>query len=148
MLHAVVTEIQAQKQLIQQINLMTAVLPKNKRSSSSPSPRKTKSKKGLFNLIVKMLHCRDQADDLTGCIINMMFEIINSQQEAMHHNYEMYSVIPQTLLHAGKSPFFRGVEVKLASHVDDLRVRLRGRLGLSRRDLKKMHQIRSQKTNL
>ena len=42
-----------------------------------------------------------------------MFEIINSQQEALHHNYEMYSVIPQTLLHAGKSPiFFREVEVK------------------------------------
>ena len=42
-----------------------------------------------------------------------MFEIINSQQEALHHNYEMYSVIPQTLLQAGKSPiFFREVEVK------------------------------------
>ena len=35
--------------------------------------------------------------------------MINSQQEALHHHYEMYSVIPQTLLHAGISPF-RGVE--------------------------------------
>ena len=57
-----------------------------------------------------MLYRRDQADDLIGCIIIIMFEIINSQQEALHHHYEMYSVIPQTLLHAGKSPFFRGVE--------------------------------------
>ena len=59
-----------------------------------------------------MLHCRDQADDLIGCIIIIIFEIINSKQEALHHNYELYSVIPQTLLHAGKSPFFRGVEDK------------------------------------
>ena len=57
-----------------------------------------------------MLYRRDQADDLIGCIIIIMFEMINSQQEALHHHYEMYSVIPQTLLHAGKSPFFRGVE--------------------------------------
>ena len=57
-----------------------------------------------------MLYCRVQADDLIGCIIIIMFEIINSQQEALHHHYEMYPVIPQTLLHAGKSPFFRGVE--------------------------------------
>ena len=99
---------------------MTAVLPKNKHSSPSPSPQK-KSKEGLFKFIVKMLHCRDQADDLIGCIIIIMFEIINSEQEALHHNYEMYSVIPQTLLHAGKSLFFRGVEVKLASHADVLR---------------------------
>ena len=56
-----------------------------------------------------MLYYRDQADDLIGCII-IMFEIINSQQEALHHHYEIYSVILQTLLHAGKSPFFRGVE--------------------------------------
>ena len=68
-----------------------------------------------------MLNCRDQADDLIGCIIIIMFEIINSKQEALHHNYELYSVIPQTLLHAGKSPFFRGVEVKPASHADVLR---------------------------
>ena len=73
---------------------MTAFLPKNKHSSPSPSPQKTKSKEGLFSFIVKMLHCRDQADDLFGCIIIIMFEIINSQQEALHHNYEMYSVIP------------------------------------------------------
>ena len=55
-----------------------------------------------------MQHCRDQADDLIGCIIIIMFEIINSEQEALHHNYELYSVIPQTLMHAGKSPFFQG----------------------------------------
>ena len=59
-----------------------------------------------------MLHCKDQADDLIGCIIIIMFEIINSQQEAPHHNYEMYSVIPQTLLQAAKSPFLRGIEDK------------------------------------
>ena len=70
-----------------------------------------------------MLHYRDQADDLIGCIIIIMFEIINSEQEALHHNYELYSVIPQTLLHAGKSPFFRGVEVKLASTQTFLGVR-------------------------
>ena len=57
-----------------------------------------------------MLYCRVQADDLIGCIIIIMFKILNSQQEAVHHHYEMYSVIPQTLLHAGESPFFRGVE--------------------------------------
>ena len=67
---------------------MTAVLRKNKHSSSPtptpPPPHKTKSKEELFNFIVKMLSCRDQADDLIGCIIIIMFEIINSQQEALH----------------------------------------------------------------
>ena len=57
-----------------------------------------------------MLYCTDQADDVIGCIIIILPEMINSQQKALHHHYEMYSVIPQTLLHAGKSPFFRGVE--------------------------------------
>ena len=55
-----------------------------------------------------MLYCRDQADDLIRCII-IMFEMINSQQEALNHHDEISSVIPQTLLHAGKSPY-RGVE--------------------------------------
>ena len=54
-----------------------------------PSPHKTKSKEGLVNFIVKMLYCRDQADDLIRCIIIIMFEMINSQQEALHHHYEM-----------------------------------------------------------
>ena len=71
---------------------MTGVLPKNK-CSSSPTPtlpaHKTKSKEGLFNFIVKMLYCRDQADDLIRSIIIIMFEIINSQQEALHCHYEM-----------------------------------------------------------
>ena len=67
---------------------MTAVLGKNKHFSS-PTPHKTKSNEGLFNFIVKMLYCRVQADDLIGCIIIIMFEIINSQQEAVHHHYEM-----------------------------------------------------------
>ena len=57
-----------------------------------------------------MLYCRDQADDVIGCIIIILSEMIKIQQEALHHHYEMYPVIPQTLLHAGKSPFFRGVE--------------------------------------
>ena len=56
-----------------------------------------------------MLYCRDQADDVIGCIIIILSEMIKIQQEALHHHYEMYSVIPQTLLHAGISPF-RGVE--------------------------------------
>ena len=69
---------------------MTAVLRKNKHSSSpTPTPHKTKSTEGLFDFIVKMLYCRVQADDLIGCIIIIMFEIINSQQEAVHHHYEM-----------------------------------------------------------
>ena len=54
-----------------------------------PTPHKTKSKEGLFNFIVKMLYCRDQADDLICCIIIIMSEIIISQQEALHHHYEM-----------------------------------------------------------
>ena len=54
-----------------------------------PSPHKTKSKEGLVNFIVKMLYCRVQADDLIRCIIIIMFEMINSQQEALHHHYEM-----------------------------------------------------------
>ena len=54
-----------------------------------PSPHKTKSKEGLFNFIVKMLYCRDQADDLIRIIIIIMFEIINSQQEVLHHHFEM-----------------------------------------------------------
>ena len=54
-----------------------------------PSPHKTKSEEGLVNFIVKMLYCRDQADDLIRCIIIIMFEMINSQQEALHHHYEM-----------------------------------------------------------
>ena len=113
---------------------MTAVLRNNKHSSSPtppspPRPNKTKSKEGLFNFIVKMLYCRDQADDLIGCIIIIMFEIINSQQEALHHHYEMYSVVLQTLLHAGKSPFFRGVEYEQGK-------------------FKKMHSTSSQKKNL
>ena len=66
-----------------------------------PSPHKTKFKEGLFNLIVKMLYCRHQADDLIRCIIIIMFQMINSQREALHYHYEMWSVIPQTLLHAG-----------------------------------------------
>ena len=70
---------------------MTGVLPKNKRSSSpTPTPpHKTKSKEGLFNFIVKILYYRDQADDLIRCIIIIMFETINSQQEALHRHYEM-----------------------------------------------------------
>ena len=56
-----------------------------------------------------MLYCRDQADDLIRCIIIIKFEIIISQQEALHQHYDMYSVIPQTLLHAGIS-HFREVE--------------------------------------
>ena len=84
----------------------TLLLPPH--PSPPPPNHKTKSKEGLFNFIVKMLYCRDQADDLIGCIIIIMFEIINSQQEALHHYYEMYSVVLQTLLHAGKSPFFQG----------------------------------------
>ena len=98
---------------------MTAVWLKNKQSTTPtptptptppPPPIKQSLKEGLFNFIVKMLYCRVQADDLIGCIIIIMFKILNSQQEAVHHHYEMYSVIPQTLLHAGESPFFRGVE--------------------------------------
>ena len=53
------------------------------------SPHKTKSKEGLFNFIAKMLYRRDQADDLIRCISIIMFEMINSQQEALHHHYEM-----------------------------------------------------------
>ena len=54
-----------------------------------PPPHKTKSKEGLVNFIVKTLYCRDQADDLIRCIIIIMIEMINSQQEALHHHYEM-----------------------------------------------------------
>ena len=54
-----------------------------------PSPHKTKFKEGLFNLIVKMLYCRHQADDLIRCIIIIMFQMINSQREALHYHYEM-----------------------------------------------------------
>ena len=54
-----------------------------------PTPHKTKSKEGLFNFIVKMLYCRDQADDVIGCIIIILSEMIKIQQEALHHHYEM-----------------------------------------------------------
>ena len=38
-----------------------------------------------------------------------MFEIINSQQEALHHHYEMYSLVPKTIA-CWEIAFFRGVE--------------------------------------
>ena len=101
---------QAQKQDSRLIWWLQFCVRTNTPLPPPPPPHKTKSTEGLFNFIVKMLYCRVQADDLIGCIIIIMFEIINSQQEAVHHHYEMLSVIPQTLLHAGKSPFFRGVE--------------------------------------
>ena len=38
-----------------------------------------------------------------------MFEIINSQQEALHHHYEMYSLVPKTIA-CWEIAFLRGVE--------------------------------------
>ena len=74
----------------QQINLPRLQFCLRTNAPLPPPPfHKIKSKEGVINFIVKMLYCRDQADDLIRRIIIIMFEIINTQQEALRHHYEM-----------------------------------------------------------